>query len=184
MSSWLDRWAKRAAEAPPTPLSDAEMSASPDVARPASSRRDFLKKAGIVGGVAWSVPVLQTVMAPAHAASNTQLGDPCNDLNICANGAAYCSGTTCGGVGAQCPAGSGVPGQCVASSPCSQRPGGPFTCGGPRAACTTNAQCTHGNCSTDGYCGGTGAPCGADTQCASAVGQACQNDGTCKKYNP
>ena len=103
MSSWLDRWAKRAAEAPPTPLSDAEMSASPDVARPASSRRDFLKKAGIVGGVAWSVPVLQTVMAPAaSAASNTPLGQPCNDLSTCANGTAYCSGTCCGGLGAVC----------------------------------------------------------------------------------
>ncbi len=103
MSSWLDRWAKRAAEAPPTPLSDAEMSASPDVARPASSRRDFLKKAGIVGGVAWSVPVLQTVMAPAASASPgtlvlqtctppTAAGTPCGDGSICSTGGTSVAG--------------------------------------------------------------------------------------------
>jgi hypothetical protein len=124
MSSWLDRWAKRAAEAPPTPLSDAEMSASPDVARPASSRRDFLKKAGIVGGVAWSVPVLQTVMAPAASASvNTPLGGNCPAGGVpCANGGANCAPTApyvCGGTGALVPGGcpnngsQGAIGKCV-----------------------------------------------------------------------
>jgi len=120
MSSWLDRWAKRAAEAPPTPLSDAEMSASPDVARPASSRRDFLKKAGIVGGVAWSVPVLQTVMAPAHAASNTQLGDPCTGTGLCNSGLAFCNGSQCGGPGASAPGcasgGVSAAGQCFSGT--------------------------------------------------------------------
>ncbi len=66
MSSWLDGWARRAAEATPNAPQTSEAPSRGDAGY---ARRDFLKKAGIVGGVAWSVPVLQTVMAPAASAS-------------------------------------------------------------------------------------------------------------------
>ena len=96
MSGWLDRWAKRSATAGPVdaPSTEVDRVAS---AQPASrSRRDFLKKAGIVGGVAWSVPVLQTVMAPAYAAStcpNGTCGVGCNVL--CAIGDPCTTGADC-----------------------------------------------------------------------------------------
>ena len=65
MGSWLDKWAKRAATAAPSDVPPTGSTAESTPQRPAASRRDFLKKAGIVGGVAWSVPVMQTVLAPA-----------------------------------------------------------------------------------------------------------------------
>jgi hypothetical protein len=112
-----------------------------------SSRRDFLKKAGIVGGIAWSVPVLQTVMAPAHAASNTPLGQACTGTGTCANGVAYCNNVTCGGLGATCPGGA-----LCSGSNCSGVGGAqPNVCGGKGAACTSNGECLGGNCNTGSH---------------------------------
>lgn len=103
MSSWLDRWARRAAEATPSAAQDA---VAPSRPAPAASRRDFLKKAGIVGGVAWSVPVLQTVMAPAASASyGTALGGTCTGTGACNNGLASCFNNSCGSAGAPVPGG-------------------------------------------------------------------------------
>ena len=133
MAGWLDRWAKRAAEAAPA---DAQITASSpaETSQTPSSRRDFLKKAGIVGGIAWSVPVMQSVMAPAASASvNTPLGGNCNDLAACNGGNSFCNGAICGGPGAVCGA------TCVSGVSC-----GSGICGGQNAACTTNAQCAPG----------------------------------------
>lgn len=178
MAGWLDRLAKRAAD--PAPASSDQVTRAPSepANRPAPSRRDFLKKAGIVGGLAWSVPVMQSVVAPAHAASNTPIGGVCSGAgSVCANGNAFCNGAICGGPGASCPTGSST--QCVASSPCSRRtPGGVYTCGGPGAVCSTDANCTYGNC-RGGACGGFNAPCttvGDNTPCAT--GFTCQQNGT------
>ena len=154
MSGWFERWAKHAAAATPdtTPTT-----------HPVRSRRDFLKTAGIVGGVAWSVPVLQTVLAPAASASaGTPLGNPCNDLGTCNGGNAYCNGATCGGVGAICPGSV-----CVSGVECSGRTGSAETCGGPGATCgganddAADGLCTSGNCSKkkNGVCGGKNAAC-------------------------
>ena len=115
MSSWLDGWAKRAAGSSSSPPSDTE---TPESSAP-SSRRDFLKKAGIVGGVAWSVPVLQTVMAPAASASlGTTLGANCPaPSSPCNGGTANCSPIfpyVCGGLQAVCVGGK----QCAPAYTC------------------------------------------------------------------
>lgn len=138
MSSWLDRWARRAAEATPTPAQDAVAPSHP--ASP-STRRDFLKKAGIVGGVAWSVPVLQTVMAPAASASvGLVKGDACTAPNVngdvCGDGS-RCFNGICGLVGAVCTNGTGIT-QCV-SSECSTG-----QCGGKNASCAGSLVCASG----------------------------------------
>lgn len=201
MSSWLDRWARRAAEATPSSAQDAVAPTRP--ASPAS-RRDFLKKAGIVGGVAWSVPVLQTVMAPAASASNgTLLGNNCPAGNVsCAGGTAFCATTApfrCGGLGATCGACASGAGTC-SNATCG---GGGGTCTPANqattcvsgvctgitcralagAACSTNAHCLSGTC-TGGTCapGALGAACTGTgtTQCATSGGLAVAcNGSTC-----
>ena len=159
MSRWLDSWARRAAEGTPTAAPDAVAPARP--ASP-SSRRDFLKKAGIVGGVAWSVPVLQTVMAPAASASaGTALGNNCPAGNVACQGGAFCAPTApfrCGGLGATC-------GACAAGAgTCSNA-----TCGGGGGTCTPANQAT--TC-VSGICIGT--------TCRALVGAACgTNNANC-----
>lgn len=134
MGGWLERWARRAASAPPKSVVDASY--------PTRSRRDFLKTAGVVGGLAWSVPVMQTVLAPAASASpGTQLGSSCTDLLPCANGTAFCNGSICGGVGADCSGGA-----LCATSSCATKGKEDGLCGGKGAACTTDDQCMSGNC--------------------------------------
>ena len=123
----------------------------------------------------WSVPVLQTVMAPAASASaGTPLGDPCNDLGTCNGGNAYCNGAVCGGVGALCPASV-----CAVGLQCSGRSGGTRTCGGPGAACSAGGQCTNGNCGVFGSCGGLGATCTNNAQCRTLVINLSCRDGEC-----
>jgi len=69
VGGWLDRWAICAASGTsPSPAAPAE---APATAESTHSRRDFMKKATVVGGAAWSVPVIQIVTAPAVAASPT-----------------------------------------------------------------------------------------------------------------
>lgn len=146
--NWVDRWARRAA------ARDVAEPATSGLPGSAPSRRDFLKRAAVVGSAVWTVPVLQTVMAPAASASpGTPLGDPCNDLGPCAGGA-YCNGTRCGGVGAICPGSV-----CASGIPCSGRTEGAQTCGGPGATCSGSEACDNGNCAS-GVCGGQWAWCG------------------------
>ena len=99
MGSWLDRWARHAAAPSEAP------------ARPASAhptRRDVLKQAGVVGGLVWTVPVIQTALAPAASASGVGIGqpcspdgDPCSDGSICFTGVCGAKGAPCG-ADAQC----------------------------------------------------------------------------------
>ena len=140
MSSWLDRLARRVASVPASRLP-----APSGTPADAPSRRTFLKKAAVVTGAAWTVPVMQTALAPAHAVS--------------------------GGLGQEC-----VTQPCAAGLFCSPVTG---TCGGPGAVC--GAGCYNSTCASNGYCGGTDATCSDDSQCGSAVGNAC-NKGFCKKY--
>jgi len=198
MSSWLDRWAKRAAS-----HSSSVQPASNFPSGAPHSRRDFMKKAGIVGGVAWSIPVLQTALAPSASASHEPpacgndtcgagclnptcgVGAPC-DAGVgpgqaCSGGGTCGTNLICGGAGVAC-TGSGA-GTCAGSSPCSQRPSGVRTCGGPRATCTVNSDCTNNNCA-GGICGGTGATCGSEAACAAEdTGNDCPG-GVCKPYTP
>lgn len=178
MAGWLDRWARTSASAaaavPERPPSHA-----------VTSRRTFLKKAAAVTGAAWTVPVLQSVVAPAYAASGG-IGTPCSTVGEACGDGSFCNGTVCGGLGAPCGAlclnstcGSGTCGGVGATCsgnaecngrPCSGRTGGPTTCGGPGATCGTAGQCTYGNCNGV-RCGGFLSGCSSSAQCAS--GRSC-----------
>lgn len=153
MGRWLDRWAKRAAEAAPSAASEPTPPAQPAPRSPSPSRRDFLKKAGVVGGVAWSVPVLQTVMAPAASASpGSTKGSPCtggvNDNGLVCGDGSRCFNGVCGAPGAFCDPNTGTA-QCV-SSECD---GG--RCGG------LGAKCNQGKVCAPGFVCGTGNKCQA-----------------------
>ncbi|HVE62596.1 MAG TPA: twin-arginine translocation signal domain-containing protein [Mycobacteriales bacterium] len=169
--SWFDNAAKSAAR----------RSAGADDVDPSSglTRRDALKKAGIVGGAAlWMTPVLQSITVPAYANSHPQgqtgldAGAACTSGTECASGS--CSGTV------------GNPGTCQ-----------PVNAGGP---CGTSANagtnCTTGVCLA-GTCqkNGTGGTCAGNTDClsndciangpqagtckASGAGGACRIDADC-----
>jgi hypothetical protein len=186
MGGWLDGWAKRAAQASPAVESDvAPRVDSSGGSASASSRRDFLKKAGIVGGIAWSVPVMQTVMAPAASASlNTALGGNCDGSppnsgpgSSCAAGNAICSPlNVCGGVGASC-----AGGKACFSSNCSGAAGPQQNvCGGTRATCTADSQCSSGKYCDSGVCkADVGGSCtvGTNSDCLSGV---CSGAGVCQ----
>jgi hypothetical protein len=180
MGSWIDKWAKKTATTSTTQTaapSDVATSAEP-VEPP--SRRDFLKKAGIVGGAAWSIPVMQTVLAPmASASTNTPLGGACNDLDPCANGAAYCNGSVCGGKGAVCT------GLCAVSTCANGQ------CGGGGGSCYNNSQCVSHICKTGKCRAKLGAACTKPGNCFSgrcsggvcvraSAGGGCLNDAGCK----
>jgi hypothetical protein len=164
--SWLDRLARRAASPTPTSLSPEGDGSAPD-----RSRRDFMRKAAMGGALVWSVPVIQTVLAPSASASGLPgLGEACPN-NVCASGF-FCSSVTgtCGGSGATCGGNAGcVNGNCFNG-----------VCGGSGATCSSNAGCAYGNCNGT-TCGGLNATCSANSQCA-AVGQAainCSASGVC-----
>jgi len=154
---WLDRLARRAAT----------RGVEPAAAQPApgASRRDFLKKAAVVAGAAWTVPVMQTALAPAASASpGSMKGQPCttplaDEGKLCGDGS-RCHLGVCGSTGAIC--GSGA--NCI-SGVCS----GGFCVVAPGGSCSANADCQYNNCSAGGTCGGVGATCftvGADPACA------------------
>lgn len=171
MGGWLDRWAKRAATAAPIDVSAPEATPSNGAVAQSSpsSRRDFLKKAGIVGGVAWSIPVMQTVAAPMASASPgsgigqpctapADEGQPCGDGSICHNGICgspgapcgaacqfgNCAGGICGGLGATC---SGTTSTQCAAVPDGQVFCSGTSCGGAGAFCPGGKNvCNGGNC--------------------------------------
>jgi hypothetical protein len=161
---WIDRWARRVA-AP----------AAPGVGGAHHSRREFLRRAATVGVVAWSIPVLQTVVAPAASASGCSQG-------ICGTGAGcpLCEvGTPCL-VGAECvtlrcSGGVCQPGQagdtCDSNDDCVTNicSGGTCQPGGIGTPCVTDAECTAGECSGRSggalTCGGPGSACNAGSDC-------------------
>lgn len=148
MGRWLDRLARRAAPRPPSPTAAAQPA-------PGSSRRDFLKKAAVVTGAAWTVPVMQTALAPAYAASGG-VGSACSSNGeVCTGDNSRCFNLICGGSGAICSGGEPcLYGNCAAG-----------ICGGEGAivpggcpASGLSVACASGKCFTGG-----------------------QNPGTCKK---
>ncbi len=141
MAEWLDRWAKRAANVDGADA-QTQISSSAAAPKPSASRRDFLKKAGIVGGIAWSVPVMQTVMAPAaRGVQHTSLGGNCAAASrLCATtaaSAAYCNGCDRAAASVRmCPGGSRRSAAMRARQPVQPAAtgGSAYTCGGPGAA--------------------------------------------------
>jgi len=185
--SWLDRLARRTAQHGAT----ADAPTRRDANRPATpnadkTRRDFLKKAGIVGGLAWTAPVLQSVIVPAAAASNNGavLGQPCDQPGLdCSDGSVCGPSGICGGVSAICTSDFGcVYGNCHAGicgssgATCKHDSGCVHgnckgkVCGAPGATCSSNSYCQYANCGPpdkngDMVCGSKGATCSHDTQC-------------------
>jgi hypothetical protein len=141
VSSWLDPWAKRAAT-PDDDAAQAHPSATPigpTAARP--SRRDVLKKAALVGGLVWTVPVISTALAPAASASGGGLGLPCSPEGSTCTGGSVCFTGICGAPGAPCAGG------CY-SSTC-----GKGVCGGKNASCGGGVLCAPGlTCAKNGKC--------------------------------
>jgi hypothetical protein len=136
-----------------------------------------MKKAAVVGGAVWSVPVIQSVTAPAAAASAT----------VCSGGGGTC-GVLVSGPG-PCPkCATGVAcstnNDCATGVGCNSRTG-TKVCGGPGAACTASANCVYKDC-TNNICGYSaqffGSACGtpAGTYTAPANNAACQAGSTCK----
>jgi hypothetical protein len=148
MAHWLDRVAKRAASATPEQTAASARDSRDDTPVPLSSsarsRRDFMKKAAVVGGLAWSVPVIQSVVVPAAAASGqTQIGDPCTNYGGLCGDSSVCFNGVCGSPGASC----------ANANPCfnSACSGKTQTCGGQLAYCTDDSQCASGNCNTHSH---------------------------------
>lgn len=185
MSDWLDRWAKRAARPGTSHSAPSLPGAHPDRAAPATSRRNFIKKAAVVGATAWSVPVVQSVTAPAAAASGPVVGQPCTGNGVCAGDGSYCYNGVCGAPGASCAGGAPCQyGNCA--------PNG--ICGGLGASCTSYNQATQcatvsgqqiycSNTGSTSKCGGRGgnqggAPCGTPMP-SSPV---CIGGAECKSY--
>lgn len=179
MGNWLDRWARRAAAPGPE---------APPVAAPADdSRRTFLKRAALVTGAAWSVPVMQTALAPAASASpGTAVGEVCtnpagDEGALCGDGS-RCHNGQCGSDGAICTAaahctsGGCSSGYCVATGTAI-----------PGAMCLTDAACAYSNCN-GGICGRgaplLGAPCGTPNGTTNNPGQpaACAPGSTCRRF--
>jgi hypothetical protein len=105
MGGWLDRWAKRSASPAARPDAPAAAGSAPAGEASRSSRREFMTKAAVVTGAAWSVPVIQTALAPAASASpGPGLGSPCSPPGVVCGGGSICSpGNVCGGPGAVSP---------------------------------------------------------------------------------
>jgi hypothetical protein len=165
---WIDRWARRAAisgelEPSVAPPSDADL-----------TRRRFLQRAAVIGSVAWTVPVLQSVVAPTFAASGCSqaicgigagcprcaAGTPCTVNGECTTG--ICAGVCQpGGFGTSC----SVSGDCITGI-CSS---GTCQAGGVSTPCASNADCTAGQCSgrtgDPKTCGGPGSTCSGNGGC-------------------
>lgn len=149
MGQWLERLARRAAaSAAPGPAGTPPTGRSAD---PRTSRRDFLKKAGVVGAAAWSVPVIESALAPASAASTPTCVGVCGGAcPTCGLGQGPCTTNTQCSTGLVCS--SGV---------CKTAQGG---------TCSTNSNCSTGVC-IGGTCRGTvaGTPCSGGTTCLSYI---------------
>lgn len=178
MSSWLDNLAKAAAR-----HSAAKDPSVPAVDRTVS-RRDALKRAGVVGAVLWTAPVVSSMTSPAYAATSPKANGTCKGHTDVKNG-------PCGGSGGCPKCGEGQrcfnDSDCL-SGTCGRRSngngnGGPGVCakGTPPAPCMENADCSSGVCSGmvngQGTCAKGSGTCATGSDCFSG---AC-NNGTCAK---
>jgi hypothetical protein len=160
MGSWIDRAARRAAGQAAQNRPEPPPVQAPRPAPLDSSRRDFLKRAGVVGAAVWTVPVIESALAPAAAASTP----------TCTN--------VCGGACPTCGLGKGP---CTQNAQCSSG----LVCSGgvcktaQGGTCTINANCSTNVC-INGTCRGTvaGSTCAAWNTCLSYI---CDNSGHCFK---
>jgi hypothetical protein len=154
VGSWLDRVARHAAgSSTPAPGSQLGDPATPT----GTSRRDFLRRAGIVGAAVWTVPVIESAVAPAAAASTPTCTGVCGGTcPTCGVGQGPCTTNTQCNTGLVCSAGV-----------CKTPQGG---------TCTTNANCSTSVC-ISGTCQGTvaGTTCSSGSTCLSTfcVGGKC-----------
>ncbi len=155
MGNWFDERAKSSARRSSNDLR--ALNVDP-VAEVGLSRRDVLKRGGIVAGVAWTAPVLMSVMTPAAAVSpcppNTQACTTTSGSTIC------CPIPASGIPPDTCPDGECIPagelggfclnngmgaGGCNDDDNKCNNPGpgpeGRGICGGPGSFCETDAQC-------------------------------------------
>lgn len=158
--SWLDNWAKSSARPAQT-------------GGDGMSRRQMLKRAGIVAGVAWTAPLIQSATAPAYAyntcTTNCANGFPCTSPGQCASGICtngYCSasagwpGDACSGNGGNKCHGFDTDGLVS----CRNGVCPTIAAGGP---CRSSADCVSGViCAANHVCGGSGATCTNNAQCA------------------
>lgn len=164
MGDWLDGLARRAAQRTSPPPGN--VPTAPD----RLSRRQLLKRVGVVAGAAWTVPLIQSAVAPAAAASGTMgsspYGAPCSSNLDCASG--YCINGICGQPGVFW-AGS----SCVKNADCWSgicrggkcKPGPLGQVCATAADCQNNISCAAGNQT----CGGAGATCQNKNKCATGL---------------
>lgn len=162
VSRWIDDWAKESTERSwwsawrharrGRPRGEPEAVGSAGM-----SRRDLIRRAGVVGAVAWTVPLIETVVAPDYAAAS--------------GGGGTCEPSDPSGCGGTCPTRCGTGKTCTQDSDC--QGGCDLTTkkcvashGG--GACTENAGCDTGTCIND-TCAylSAGAPCTHGDQCYS-----------------
>ncbi|HUW16278.1 MAG TPA: hypothetical protein VMW94_04310, partial [Actinomycetes bacterium] len=116
---------------------------APAVVQQGPTRREVLRRGAIIGAAVWTVPALQSALAPAAAASPP----PVCTVN-CPPGSACATNTNCS-------TGLCLNGICVI----------PYPGGG---TCTANSQCQSGNC-LGGTCAAAwpGTTCTSSSQCLS-----------------
>lgn len=156
MGNWFDERAKSSAR---HSSNDPDFVGVQPVAGDGLSRRDVLKRGGIVAGVAWTAPMLLSV-TPAAAA-----------VTMCPDQRPPCDGVCC-----------------VPEDNCVQQDDGSFDCippGGLGGDCKNNGQGVSGcdqteqdngsitnihcNGADDNICGGPGAQCDFDYECANPL---------------
>lgn len=194
MGHWLDAVAKASAgrrgslrTSPPSRAAFAPGSGRPDASASAAAqqgltRRDLIRKGTLVGVAAWSVPVLQSALAPAAAVSGLLCTQPtCGQTLPESSGPCTLCPTmaTCS-ANADCASGACSGGYCVPSlGVCSSNQNCPTgACVGivagvgscallwPDAVCTQSSQCASGKC-TGGRCTGNtvGKTCRSTVDC-------------------
>ena len=174
MDGWLDRWAKASA----TPGS--RRPAGDTAGSPGLSRRQLLKRAGVVAGAAWTVPLIQSAVAPAAAASGGGCTSACPPGSPCGTGVTCGPGLVC--LGGVCTSS----GKVWTGSTCQQDyqcwsnvcKGGKCKPAELKMPCRISADCMDNvNCSAQTQtCGGVGATCQNKNKCISekCVNGVCQ----------
>ena len=190
--TWFDDWAKRSARRAAVPPQQAGDGAG-------MTRRDMLKKAGIVGvATVWAAPVIQSVTAPAYAQPYTPVCTPsdssgacggncptkCGFNRTCTAGSDCLSGTCTSGKCAK----SATGGSCLLGSDCNS---GTCLAGTCRAnavggTCQSNADCTSANCNTTTHvcaASANGGACTTTADCSDTAHTATCISGVCKAHN-
>ncbi len=175
MAGWLDKAAKvvagrSARQEPAAPAAAADSGIS---------RRDALKRAGVVGAVVWTAPLVESVLAPSFAMASP--------------GTTTCTGASdlthkCGGTGGcpKCYAGKTctADSDCV-SNECTKAKGATSgTCAKSNAGegCESGSDCLSGKCQSDGTCAKSTVSSGSCQTDADCTTNKCQvSTGTCQK---